>query len=80
MVWEAARHDLSAMRIFVSYHTPDAPFAKRIAEALEASGRGIAAFVAPRQIAAGGYWLPRLADELAQSDVMLFVAGPRIVL
>jgi hypothetical protein len=66
------------MRLFVSYHTPDAAITRRVADMLQATRADLEVFFAPREMTAGGLWLPRLADELAKSDALLFIAGNRI--
>ena len=66
------------MRLFVSYHTPDAVAARRVTEMLQAARADLTVLFAPREMTAGGLWLPRLAEELAKSDAMLFIAGNRI--
>src|SRR5579863_6008149 len=66
------------MRLFVSYHTPDAAITRRVADMLQATRPDLEVFFAPREMTAGGLWLPRLADELAKSDALLFIAGNRI--
>jgi len=66
------------MRLFVSYHTPDTEIATRITELLESARRDLSVFIAPREMAGGGLWVPKLAEELARSDVVIFLAGSRI--
>ncbi len=66
------------MRLFVSYHTPDAVAARRVTDMLQAARADLTVFFAPREMTAGGLWLPRLAEELSKSDAMLFIAGNRI--
>jgi hypothetical protein len=66
------------VRLFLSYHTPEAETAKRIAELLESARPGLTIFFAPRELAAGGYWIPKLAEELKRSDAFLFLAGNRV--
>jgi hypothetical protein len=66
------------VRVFLSYQTRDAEQAKRLADALSARRPDIVIFLAPRTLAAGAYWLPRLADELKQSDAVLFLVGQHV--
>jgi hypothetical protein len=66
------------MRIFLSYQTRDLDPAERLAQGLHRERPDLTVFVAPRALAAGAYWLPRLADELARADAVLFLVGQRI--
>jgi hypothetical protein len=66
------------MRIFISYHTPDDAKARALEAALSLSWPGTECYLAPRGNIAGAYWLPRLADEIAAADAVLFLAGTRI--
>jgi len=66
------------MRVFISYHTPDGAVARAVEAALSLKRPGTECYLAPRNNAAGAYWLPRLADEIAGADAVLFLAGARI--
>jgi hypothetical protein len=66
------------MRVFVSYHTPDRDAAQRLADGLNARRPDLEFFVAPRVIAAGAYWVPRLGEALEGSDALIFLAGKRV--
>lgn len=66
------------MRIFISYHTPDLEKARAIDAALTLRRPGTECYLAPRNNTGGAYWLPGLANEIARSDAVLFVAGTRI--
>src|SRR5262245_30082928 len=66
------------MRAIVSYHTPDHDAAQRLADGLKARRPDLDLFFAPRVIAAGAYWIPRLGEELERSDALVFLAGKRI--
>jgi len=66
------------MRIFLSYQNSDHQEAQFLSERLLRSRPNIDVFFAPRILAAGAYWLPRLAEELAKADVLLFLVGRRI--
>jgi hypothetical protein len=74
----AHRRQREHMRIFLSYQTRDLDPAERLAQGLRRERPDLTIFVAPRAIAAGAYWLPRLADELARADAVLFLVGQRI--
>jgi YD repeat-containing protein len=60
------------------YHTPDDAKARAVEAALTLNRPGTECYFAPRSNIAGAYWLPRLADEITASDVVLFLAGTRI--
>jgi hypothetical protein len=66
------------VRIFISYNTPDRPTAEAVAAALTNAPYGADCFVVPRSVAAGAYWVPRLAQEIERSDAMVFLAGGKI--
>jgi subtilisin family serine protease len=66
------------MRVFLSYQTGDLDVARRLAESLNRERPDIEIFLAPRVLTAGAYWLPRLAEELAKADAVLFLVGRRI--
>jgi hypothetical protein len=66
------------MRIFVSYQSRDLDPAERLTTQLCRARPDISPFLAPRVLAAGAYWLPRLAEELAGADAVLFLVGLRI--
>src|SRR5207253_86389 len=65
-------------RIFVSYQTRDVAEAERVVETIRWQRPDLDFFPAPRALTAGAYWLPRLADELAKADAVLFLVGQRI--
>src|SRR5205085_1639195 len=46
--------------------------------ALAARHPGVEWYLAPRNVAGGAYWIPRLAEAIARSDVVLFLAGRQI--
>jgi hypothetical protein len=66
------------MRIFVSFQTPDLEIARRLADAISSRRPNTEIFFAPRAFTAGAFWLPRLAAEVENSDVLLFIAGNRV--
>ncbi len=66
------------MYVFLSYQTRDLSSAERLTEALRRERPDIEVFLAPRVLTAGAYWLPRLAEELAKADAVLFLVGQRI--
>ena len=66
------------MRIFISYHTPDLEKARAVEAGIIRRAPARACYLAPRSNLGGAYWLPRLADEIAQSDAVVFLAGARV--
>jgi subtilisin family serine protease len=66
------------MRIFLSYLTRDIEPAERLAEGLRRQRPDLEVFLDRRVLAVGAYWIPRLADELAKADAVLFLVGQRI--
>lgn len=66
------------MRVFISYHTPDADAARRIVDGAARSLPAFDPYIAPRSNIAGDYWLPRLGDEIERADALLLLLGDRI--
>jgi TIR domain len=61
--------------VFISCNTPDRKIAKAVEAALAARHPDFEWYLAPRNVAGGAYWIPRLAETIARSDVVLFLAG-----
>jgi hypothetical protein len=66
------------VRVFISYHTPDLDKARAVEAALAARRPGTECYLAPRNMTAGAYWMPALAEAIARADAVLFLAGARI--
>ncbi len=66
------------MRVFLSYHTPDARKAEALKAAIEAKEPEIAVFVAHQSQRHGAYWQPQLAQALAAADAFLILVGKSI--
>lgn len=66
------------MRIFLSYHTPDAPKAEALKAAIEAKEPGIDVFVATKNMRCGTNWQPQLARAIADADAFLILIGQTI--
>ena len=66
------------MQIFVSYHTPDYNEAERLRATLAMRSPGLDLYFAPAQNTLGAYWLPRLGEELQESDAVLLVLGDKV--
>jgi hypothetical protein len=64
--------------VFISYNTADREKAQAVEAALAARHPDFEWYLAPRNVAGGAYWIPRLADTIARSDVVLFLAGRQI--
>jgi hypothetical protein len=63
-------------RWFLSYNSQDA----RISEALESELRrqdpGATIYIAPKALRPGAYWMPALAEEIAQAAGFVLMVGP----
>ena len=70
--------DDNSMHVFLSYQSRDLEAAQRLAEALRRHQPDVDIFLAPRVLTAGAYWLPRLAEALANADAMLLLVGPHV--
>ena len=66
------------VQVFISYHTPDLDKARAVEAALAARRPGTECYLAPRNMTAGAYWMPALAEAIARADAVLFLAGARI--
>jgi tetratricopeptide (TPR) repeat protein len=64
--------------VFISYNTSDREKAQAVEAALAVRHPDFEWYLAPRNVAGGAYWIPRLAETIARSDVMLFLAGRQI--
>jgi hypothetical protein len=63
------------MRIFLSYHTPDAAIAKRLRDAIIERDASAEVFFAPYSMRPGAYWLPQLGEGVARADAFLLLVG-----
>jgi TPR repeat protein len=66
------------MRIFLSYHTPDAQKAEALKAAIEAKECGAEVFVATQNLRCGANWQPQLAKTIAEADAFLILIGQTI--
>jgi WD40 repeat protein len=66
------------VKVFLSYSTPDHDAARRLKDALERARPGVAFFFAPQSLVAGDVWQARLADSLAEADVLLLMLGRKL--
>jgi hypothetical protein len=62
-------------RVFISYSSDDSGVASCLCDALES--RGIACWVAPRDIQPGADWAEQIIDGISQAAVMLLVFSSR---
>ena len=63
------------MRIFLSFHSRDIALAEAIQAGLSRIEPGAEVFFSPVSLGAG-FWLPRLAEEIAGTDAFLLLVGP----
>jgi hypothetical protein len=64
------------VRIFLSFNSRDADFAEAVRAGLLRIEPGAEIFFSPISLGAG-FWLPRLAEEIAQADAFLLLLGPK---
>src|ERR1700736_625334 len=66
------------MRVFVSYHSPDAAVALGLKTALEAALPGADVFVDRTDLRYGHLWQPALYDAIAKAQAFLILVSNRI--
>ena len=66
------------MRIFVSYHTRDTSLVEQVVSALPEVVPDCRVYFAPQSNVGGAYWVPRLEQELAESDLVLLFLGESV--
>ncbi len=66
------------MRVFLSYHAPDARKAEALKAAIEAKEPQISVFVAHQSQRHGAYWQPQLSGALAEADAFIILVGKSI--
>src|SRR5262245_19716884 len=64
-------------RWFLSYHSPDVSLAERLAAALARRDAETHVFFAPKNLRAGGYWQPTLAQEIAAATAFVLLVGEK---
>jgi TIR domain len=67
----------SMRRWFLSYNTQDLALMQALEAALRQRDTDAHIFFAPRSLRAGGYWLPELAKEIAQSTAFVLLIGKK---
>src|SRR5262245_27883476 len=64
-------------RWFLSYHSPDLVIAEQLEAALKRGDADAHVFFAPKNLRAGGYWLPTLAEEIAHATAFVLLVGEK---
>jgi hypothetical protein len=64
-------------RWFLSYNSRDLALMEALEEALRRKDAGAEIFFAPKNLRAGGYWLPQLADAIAQATIFVLLVGEK---
>src|SRR3954447_25377120 len=64
-------------RWFLSYNSQDFTLAESVEAALRRKDPDSTIFFAPKSLRAGSFWLPRLADEIAASTVVILLVGEK---
>jgi hypothetical protein len=64
-------------RWFLSYNTQDLALMQALEATLRQKDAGAYIFFAPKSLRAGGFWLPGLAKEIAQSTAFVLLVGEK---
>ena len=64
-------------RWFLSYNSQDLALMQAFEAALRRKDAGAHIFFAPKNLRAGGYWLPQLAEEIAVATVVVLLVGEK---
>src|SRR5438445_12925546 len=64
-------------RWFLSYNSQDSALAQRVEATLRAKDPAAAFFYAPKSLRAGGFWLPKLAEEIAEASAFVLLVGEK---
>jgi hypothetical protein len=67
-----------AMRIFLSYHTPDFARAQSLKRAVETASPDVEVFFAPENLKVGQFWMPQLGESIAAAEAFLLLIGDRL--
>jgi tetratricopeptide (TPR) repeat protein len=62
-------------RWFLSYNSIDLPVVEQLAGRLHSQIPDTAIFFAPKTLRAGGYWLPKLAEAIAEAEAFVLYVG-----
>jgi hypothetical protein len=63
-------------RWFLSYNSQDLSLMQGLEASLKRKDPDASIFLAPKNLRAGGFWLPKLADEIAEATVFVLLVGP----
>src|SRR6202171_5112452 len=64
-------------RWFLSYNTQDLALMQALEDALRRKDAGAHIFFAPKNLRAGGYWLPELAKAIEEATAFVLLVGER---
>src|SRR3982074_2032533 len=64
-------------RWFLSYNSQDLGLVQAFETALRRQDADAHIFFAPKSLRAGGYWLPELAKEIAESTTFVLLVGEK---
>lgn len=64
-------------RWFLSYNSQDLALMERLEAALKLKDPTAKIFFAPKSLRAGGYWLPQLAEAIAQATAFVLLVGEK---
>ena len=63
-------------RWFLSYNSQDLALMQGLEASLKRKDPDASIFLAPKNLPAGGFWLPELAKEIAEATVFVLLVGP----
>jgi TIR domain len=66
------------VRVFISFSSRDREAVRQLEAALRLRRPDISCFLDERGLTGGTYWIPRLARELADADVILLLLGETV--
>src|ERR1700731_5111291 len=64
-------------RWFLSYNSQDLALMEALEAALRRKDVGAHIFFAPKNLQAGGYWMPQLAEAIAQATIFVLLVGEK---
>jgi hypothetical protein len=62
-------------RWFLSYNSQDLALVQGLEAALKRKDADASIFLAPKSLRVGGFWLPELAEEIAEATVFVLLVG-----
>jgi WD40 repeat protein len=66
------------MRVFLSYSSRDRAVAETLVSALRAARPSLDIFFDQHALALGGFWMPRLHEEVERADAFVFLFGDKL--